>query len=170
MFKTLLYPILKNKNLHLHNQDSKNYKFLTLIYFKKIFFQKFFRRYKKKQTTLIHKTHTFIFFNLRRKNLFITFCNDLKQRLLTYSLGKLHVKNKLNRNSKPTFKLIITKINLFLRKGPTITMTLNFKGLRHKIRKFYKYFVQQPHHFALNISINKNIPHGGCRAPKQKRR
>lgn len=169
MFKVLLYQTLLNTELTVKEATTKNYKLLTLLYYKKQIYQKLFRQYKQKQQAFYNPSNSIIHIKLLSKNLFLTLCNDLNQRVITYSLGMFNAKNKLNRSSKQTMKFIFLKLKQFFKIGPTKTMTVIFKGNFKKIKKFYKFFIRQVIYYNVKIYLQVNLPHGGCRERKKRR-
>lgn len=145
-------------------------KFLRMLYLKKQFFMLFFRRYKVKKNTLFRKHHSYIYITLLKKNLFITVCNDLQQRKYTYTLGMDKLKNKKSRFSKNTIRLIRKRLSHVLKINKFIHFTVFYKGRKHKVRKYAKFFSKYLFYMSSLVFFLRVSPHGGCRPSKKKRR
>lgn len=152
-------------------QQVTNHSILSLLYLKKIEEIKKINQIKSFEKKKQFKHFGFLFFNFKKRNIFMTFCNSQKKKLTTITLGLEGVKSKKLRNSPVTFKRLKKKIKTRLLSFKITHLCLFFMGKKRRYKKFYKFFLKiSKKIYISSLAVLKNKPHGGCRPPKKKRR
>lgn len=130
------------------------------------------------ETINISKFIYYVHIKFTKLNIFVTVSNTIFEPCFSFSLGQLKLKSAIQRKTHFAFKMLVKTLMSFLTTKKAYYYYLNFKGSLMLIKKYFIRFLtlrerdliqsrslnQQHVMFnALNINIQPNEPHGGCR-------